>query len=159
LQKRYYPIAVVAVALCAVAMIGYSQPPKAQEVPPRVLLDNNGGRVIFTHAAHAQDYGYECADCHHDGVEGARPLPCGSCHPAAFDENFKANHAKAFPSRDYCGRCHDTDPVPGMPAEDRPDPDMLLTRSDAFHGQCMGCHKGLDAGPYGEDSCATCHAK
>lgn len=159
MQKRYLPIAVVVAALFAVAMFGYSLPSKPQENPPRVLLDNNGGRVIFTHAIHADDYGYECADCHHDGVEDARPLPCGSCHPAAFDEDFKKNHAEAFPSDAYCERCHYSEPSADMAEEDRPDPDMLYIRSDAFHDQCMGCHEDLDAGPYGDESCATCHAK
>ncbi|BBD07378.1 cytochrome c3 family protein [Desulfovibrio ferrophilus] len=159
MHKRYVPIVVTIAVLLAVAIVGYSQPPVVQKSPTRVLMVNNGGRVFFTHAIHADDYGYDCADCHHDGVEGAEPIACGSCHPKAFDGLFKEVHQRAFPSKEYCERCHDSEPVSSMSDDERPDSDMLLTRADAFHGQCMDCHKAEDAGPYGEESCSTCHAK
>lgn len=161
LQQRYVPIAVTVAVLLVGALIGYVMPTADAAAPARVVLDNSGGRVIFTHAVHADDYGYECADCHHDGVEdeNATPISCGSCHPKSFDEEYAKNHQKMFPSEEYCLRCHDEDPASGVTEDTRPDKDMMLTRADAFHGQCMDCHKAEDAGPYDEDSCYTCHAK
>lgn len=159
MQNRYVPIAVTVALLLAVALYGYATPVSRPDVPPRVVLDNSGGRVFFDHGAHAEDYGYECTECHHDGVEGRRPLPCGTCHARNFDEAFARTHADSFPNREYCARCHDVEPAPGLSKDDLPDKDLLPLRSDAFHGQCLGCHESVDAGPYGEDSCTTCHAK
>ena len=42
-----------------------------------------------------------------------------------------------------CSECH----------EETGDED-LLSREDAFHTQCRGCHEELDAGPV---DCITCH--
>lgn len=159
MQKRYVPIAVTVAALLAVAVLGYATDHPKPDVPPRVLFDNSGGRVFLGHAAHADDYGYDCADCHHDGVDDQRPVQCGACHPREFGPEFAAAHQKAFPSEEYCQRCHDEAPRAGMPEDERPDTDLLPTRADAFHGQCMSCHEAEDAGPYGEDSCTSCHAK
>lgn len=146
--------------LLAVALFGYVSPKAEDTVPARVVLDNSGGRVIFSHAAHAEDYGYECVDCHHDEVEDVESFPadCGSCHPKAVDEKFAKEHKSAFPSDEYCIRCHFDVPGETIPEDDRPYKDMILTRADAFHGQCMGCHEAEFAGPFGEDSCSTCHA-
>lgn len=161
MQKRYIPIAVVVAVLVAVSAVGYLRPDVTQAVPPRTLHENSGGRVIFTHMSHADDYGYACEDCHHDGPEAerARPLPCGTCHPKEFDDDFRVNHQTAFPSEEYCERCHDVDPTPDMAEDERPDKDMLLLRGDAFHAQCMDCHADMGVGPYGKESCYECHAK
>ena len=153
------PIAVTVAALLAVSLYGYATPPIRPEVPPRVLFDNSGGRVFLDHATHAQGYGYECEDCHHDGAQGDSYLPCGECHPKNFDVMFVKAHQKAFPDKEYCSRCHDEEPADGLPKDELPDVDMMPTRSDAFHGQCMGCHEAEGVGPQGEDSCITCHAK
>ncbi|WP_461210023.1 cytochrome c3 family protein [Desulfocurvus sp. DL9XJH121] len=145
--------------LLAVALFGYAAPPALPDVPPRVIFDNSGGRVFFNHAGHAEDYGYACEDCHHDGVENARPQPCGHCHPKEFGKSFARSHQNWFPSKEYCGRCHDSEPKPGMAEGERPDKDMIPLQADALHAQCMGCHESVDAGPFGDDSCNTCHAK
>lgn len=159
MQKRYVPIAVIVAVLLAIAAVGYTTGNPQPDVPPRVLFDNSGGRVFFDHATHAEGYGYDCADCHHDGVDEQRPVACSSCHPKEFGPEFAKTHKTAFPSDAYCQRCHYEAPVEGMPEDERPDPDLLMTRADAFHGQCMGCHEAEDVGPYGEDSCTSCHAK
>ncbi len=41
-----------------------------------------------------------------------------------------------------CGECHETES------------DVMVKRSDAFHAQCIGCHKDMGAGP---EECAGCH--
>ncbi len=151
--------------LGALAVVGYLMPEGSASTPPRVLLDNGGGRVIFSHASHTADYGFKCADCHHDQAgDPAHPVPCGTCHPKEFGPEFAATHRHAFPSPDYCQRCHDTEPdmnaAPNsMSAEDKPDSGNIPTRMDAFHDQCMGCHRDNGAGPFEETECSACHAQ
>ncbi|GAB7022384.1 hypothetical protein JCM12178A_09420 [Salidesulfovibrio brasiliensis] len=123
-----------------------------------MILDNTGGRVIFTHQAHTEEYGFDCADCHHDGIGQDEPISCGSCHPAAFDETFRAEHQKAFPDEEACLRCHYDVPGEELAEDNRPDTDFIPTRADAFHGQCMTCHEEF-GGPYGDDTCYDCHAE
>ncbi|WP_432735301.1 cytochrome c3 family protein [Maridesulfovibrio sp. FT414] len=158
MKNRYIPITFI-VAVCMIAAVaGFLFPPAVQENPARVVMDNSGGRVIFTHFTHAGEYGYECATCHHDDIGQDRPIPCGSCHPAAFDAKFRAEHQKNFPNTEACLRCHDEVPTGPLAEEDRPDKDNIPLRADAFHGQCMSCHEN-DGGPYGPDSCYECHAR
>ena len=82
MQNRYFIISAVVVLLFAGAVVGYAIPEEKQEVPARIILDNTGGRVVFSHRTHADDYGFDCADCHHDGLEertvpAVRSLPPG----------------------------------------------------------------------------------
>lgn len=144
--------------LFVVAVIGYAIPAEQQKVPARAVLDNTGGRVLFSHRKHAEEYASDCTDCHHDGIEGERYLPCGACHPKEFDEDFRRNHQKAFPDKKACLRCHDAVPTGPLPADERPDTASIPTRGDAFHQSCMGCHKE-NGGPQGEDACYQCHEK
>lgn len=68
--------------ILAVVSIGiYLVPEKKEEVPTRVLLENLGGKVIFSHKMHAENYGFDCADCHHESSNPAESvLACGVCH-------------------------------------------------------------------------------
>lgn len=158
MKKRYVSITVFVAVMLLVAVGGYLRPQAKQSAPARVVMDNSGGRVIFTHQAHAQDYGFECADCHHDNIGQEQPLACGSCHPSAFDEKFRAGHQKVFSNEEACMRCHYETPKAPLAAEDKPDTENIPTRADAFHGQCMSCHE-QSGGPYGKDSCYACHAR
>jgi hypothetical protein len=158
LKNRYIPIITISVVLALVAAVGFLIPPAVQDAPTRVVLDNSGGRVIFNHLTHVDDYGLECSDCHHDDIGQDTPIACGNCHPAAFDKKFKAEHMKNFKSDEACLRCHDEKPTGPLSEEDRPDIESIPTRSEAFHKQCMSCHEDM-GGPYGEDSCYECHAR
>lgn len=163
LQKRYTSILAVVAICLVVAVVGYGASSDEKPVPARFVLDNTGGRVISSHVEHADDYGYSCDDCHHGGSENENvsPVPCGSCHPKEFDNDFKIKHQTAFPDKEYCLRCHDDAPKAGtqLAEDDRPDSEMIPARGDAFHDQCMGCHQSEEAGPYGEQSCYECHAR
>jgi hypothetical protein len=67
---------------------------------------------------------------------GGYGLSCGDCHHTLAPEEY--NKAGS------CGECHEaTSDDPDMPG-----------RSDAFHSQCIGCHKDYGAGP---QACAACH--
>ncbi|KAB1442168.1 cytochrome c3 family protein [Pseudodesulfovibrio senegalensis] len=158
MKQRYIPITVIVAILAALAVAGGAMPEQAQVVPARTVMDNNGGRVIFSHRIHADEYGFECADCHHDDIGQERPVSCGSCHPKAFDETFRSEHFKAFSSEDACLRCHDDVPGETLAEEDRPDTGNIPLRADAFHAQCMDCHEE-NGGPYGAESCYQCHAR
>jgi len=158
LKQRYIPITVIVAILAALAVAGFAVPKKVQDVPSRAVMDNNGGRVIFSHQTHAEEYGFECTDCHHDDIGQEKPLACGTCHPKAFDEKFRTEHQKAFPNTDACLRCHDEVPNGPLAEADRPDTESIPLRADAFHTQCMDCHEE-NGGPYGADSCYQCHAR
>ncbi|WP_147818662.1 cytochrome c3 family protein [Salidesulfovibrio onnuriiensis] len=159
MKSRYIPITIIVAAFCMAAAAGYVLfPGEAQDVPARVVMENAGGRVLFTHKAHAEEYGFECTDCHHDDLERDTFLSCGSCHPKAFDETFRAEHPKAFPDKEACLRCHDEAPEGPLAEEDRPSTEDIPLRLDAFHGQCMSCHEE-NGGPTEDDSCYECHAR
>ncbi|CCH50295.1 Pentaheme cytochrome c [Pseudodesulfovibrio piezophilus C1TLV30] len=158
LQRRYLTIAAIIAALFVIAIAGYMIPVEKQDVPARIVMDNTGGRVIFSHQAHAEDYGFDCIDCHHDDIGSDTFLACGTCHPAEFNDDFRVNHQKAFPSDEACLRCHDDVPTAPLAEDERPDIENIPLRAEAFHTQCMGCHEE-NGGPYGDDSCYQCHAR
>ncbi len=253
MHKRYLSISIVTVILLGVASVGYLLPEENQKLPVRILFDNNGGRVIFTHMDHHKDNQIACSRCHHESAkyqnENDEPLPCGSCHPLNFDAKFVSEHVSSFPDKTYCVNCHhaefgelafnhdehidyagddcqachheeDIDPdTTGcgechgqvgnetMPSvreaahqrcanchEDmfeqrikgcspchnpkdmndyagsytpcsqchhssEPGRELVLTRKNAFHDQCINCHKELKKGPFGENDCAKCHVR
>ncbi|WP_321514672.1 cytochrome c3 family protein [uncultured Pseudodesulfovibrio sp.] len=121
-------------------------------------MDNAGGRVIFAHLTHVKDYGYECADCHHDDIGRAFPVACGNCHPVEFGEKFRSEHGRRFADDIACLRCHVERPSGPLVAEERPIIEDIPLRADAFHQQCMQCHEE-NGGPYGDDTCHECHAR
>ena len=96
------------------------------------------GKVMFTHKMHADEsgYGIACADCHHHPSDDESALrACGDCHNLPEDGTAPA----------ACADCHEPDEY---------EVESLIKRSDAFHSQCIGCHKDNDAGP---QECSACH--
>lgn len=158
MHKRYFPIATVVAVLLAIAVAGFTAGATEKTTPARVVMDNAGGRVIFSHKFHIEDYGLECTDCHHDDIEAETYLACGSCHPSEFNEAFRTDHPERFPDDEACLRCHYDTPTETLSDDDRPDTDFIPLRADAFHTQCMSCHEE-NGGPYGDDSCNDCHAR
>lgn len=158
LNNRYYLIAAIVAACFALAIAGYILPATPNKAPARVIMDNTGGRVIFTHQFHAEDYGFECTDCHHDDIEAENYLSCGTCHPAEFNVQFRTDHQSSFPNEEACLRCHDDKPAGELSEDERPDIANIPLRADAFHSQCMDCH-AENGGPYDDDSCYECHAR
>ena len=63
-------------------------------------------------------------------------LECISCHHNIEDDEIY-----------NCSECHES----GSSGEDM-DP---MSRTDALHAQCIGCHEEAEAGPV---ECAACHA-
>lgn len=245
MRNRHLPITIVTIALLAVGVAGYLAPSPDQGPPVRVLLANPGGNVFFTHQQHAEEYGTECGDCHHQSETFQAPPACASCHPGSFDQQWIVGHQKPFQDKASCRACHharfdalrfdhaaheeyadcqachhgpDVEPTPtrcsdchqqqgddDMPGlmdaahqrcrdchqamfdakpatdgcsnchelndpetldkpyarcsrcHDRPVKQLVPTTGDAFHQQCMGCHKDQGAGPYGQNACNQCH--
>ncbi|MBU4345018.1 MAG: cytochrome c family protein [Desulfobacteraceae bacterium] len=68
-------------------------------------------------------------------VESGYGISCSDCHH---------NLEEGETAPQSCGECHE----PESQEED------MLSRSDAFHTQCIDCHKEAEAGP---QKCASCH--
>lgn len=105
MHKRYLPIAIVSGLLCLVALTGYLLPKSQPELPVRVLLDNKGGKVIFTHASHNETMNQDCILCHHHTGDTQHPPKCTACHVKKYDAVFKESHQKTMDKR-VCGSCH-----------------------------------------------------
>jgi len=75
--------------------------PPAPEEPIRLMFQNKGGKVLFTHSGHIGNYSLDCIDCHHndDGTYN-----CSQCHEATGDESLPSR-ADAFHSQ--CKGCHE----------------------------------------------------
>lgn len=135
----------VAIQLLLVAIVCYAAfPVPTPEEPIRIMYQTNAGKVLFDHQAHAGVKGYAlaCVDCHHlhEGEEIA-PVACGLCHPPKSE-------GSTFP--ESCFDCHED-----KSEIEKPD---TMKRSDAFHKQCIECHKEYGAGPGpGSENCSKCH--
>ena len=125
MNKRSIPMAIAGCVLALAGIAGYFSPAPTEAVPPRILMDNQGGRVVFTHQAHSTPGGaygdISCADCHHElkiapkkGNEPADPaavMNCGACHGTADDPGFIASHQERYQAKGgdaSCISCHHT---------------------------------------------------
>ncbi|MFZ3045412.1 MAG: cytochrome c3 family protein [Desulfatirhabdiaceae bacterium] len=112
---------------------------KKPDQPIRIMYKGVAGSVLFDHKAHAADrgYGLSCNDCHHHPPgQDSDFLACSACHKAEGDT--------AKP--ESCKDCHDPSEY-----EDY----EMVTKTNAFHAQCIECHQQIGAGPV---ECAACHA-
>lgn len=130
----------IAIVLFVVGVISYTAfSAKPPEQPIRIVFKGAAGKVMFTHKTHADQsgYGIACKDCHHHPKEGQGDnRACTACH--AKDDNV------AFQQKN-CLECHGENEVS---AQD------VKKKTDAFHEQCIGCHKQQGSGP---EKCAACH--
>ena len=93
---------------------------------PDVFTHPKRGPVTFSHQAHHQDYGVKCQQCHHMYEDGK-------------------NEWKPGDEVNTCADCH-TEPyknIGGMPS-----------LHQAFHRNCLNCHKATDDAP---KACDECH--
>ena len=79
------------------------------EYPIRIMFNNLGGNVLFTHHMHYADtgYGVSCGDCHHtlseDEYEDAQS--CSECHELDAGDEEVPKRADAF--HQQCIGCHE----------------------------------------------------
>lgn len=130
----------VVAILLAVGVISYAAfPPKIEkDDPDRIMFVNPAGNVLFGHKAHADDYGFSCFTCHHHPGESAGEpvvVACAECHALPKDGSLPA----------YCLECH---------GEGEVDLTGVPDQTEAFHVQCIQCHK--DSGVEFVE-CAQCH--
>jgi len=140
----------LAIILFVVGVLSYAisafsaKPPDS---PIRLMFKGVAGKVLFDHKTHTQDagYGISCSECHHhpgeeeeDSEEGedtgkdvdpeedeAAIRACGDCHLVTVKED-------TLP--ESCAECHEADEI-----EDS----EVIKRVDAFHSQCINCHKEI----------------
>ncbi|HPA13978.1 MAG TPA: cytochrome c3 family protein [Desulfobacterales bacterium] len=130
----------LAIILLVVGILSYAAfPAKAPEEPIRMVFKNVAGNVLFDHKTHTVEsgYGISCADCHHHPEDETGLRACGDCHHQT-DEGAKE-------ALKTCAECHEPEDIEGT---------EMQKRVDAFHSQCIDCHKQGDAGP---QDCAGCH--
>lgn len=146
MQTRYKPIAIVAVLLGVLGVVGYLYPQPTEGTPNRLLFENAGGKVIFKHKDHAEAYKIPCQECHHESEQPSeKPIPCASCHPASYEDGFVENHQDKF-GPEMCARCHH----------------LELAESKFDHeghkdmAECTDCHHDTDIEPE-PGNCADCH--
>ncbi len=144
-SKKHRTVAyAVAVHLLLIAIVCYAAFPVTQpEHPVRLVYWTNAGKVLFNHELHTSDagYGLSCFDCHHHPPDDDQALmACSRCHPQKVKDD-------ATP--ETCLDCHEADEIEGT---------ELPNKSDAFHGQCTGCHEQFGKGPpSGSENCSKCH--
>lgn len=152
-------LVVLAVLALAVGIYGYlGATPTAQS--GRVYLTNNGGPVLFTHAAHAEQAD-GCIDCHHD-LAVDLVASCDDCHDEGEMDADMLEHADLQSIEDHsCDGCH----------EIAPDEDAAGCRechetaeiAHIYHQQCNGCHLDQAQARFATDDaqvrCEACHLK
>jgi hypothetical protein len=132
-----YGLAIVLLFIGVVSYAAFSD--NAPEEPIRLMYQTSAGKVLFQHKIHTvpSGYGASCYDCHHHPEEDEAALrSCGDCHGMGED---------LAEVMETCIECHDEEEI-----EDT----EMAKRSDAFHSQCIDCHKEFEAGPV---ECSGCH--
>jgi len=139
-----------------------------------------GSADKFSHEKHVEDYAeQDCQSCHHDAEIEPEPQACSDCHdkqatgptPSLRD----ATHARCADCHDDmyqeglkgCRNCHSRQQPQGQAlaptacstCHTLPANELIPTKTNAFHGQCIGCHEQQEAGPFGDDACYKCHMK
>lgn len=139
------------------------------------------GRPIFDHTLHEEMLG-DCQSCHHGPEIEPQPMSCRNCHEEEGDarmpslknavhDKCRDCHADMFEEElSGCSNCHSRknlrgehfdDPTTCRACHDKPNKDLIPTRKDAFHQQCLGCHEKRGKGPWrmeGDDKqCGACH--
>jgi hypothetical protein len=106
-----------------------------------------------------------CGDCHTAEIPKTVPQKCLECHDAAGE--VEEHHPKTVDESEpracndchqktedgstpeVCSECHEPDETEGQQKTMN-----FQKRSDAFHTQCVNCHKEYGKGPI---ECSSCH--
>lgn len=156
-KKRYNALFVV-LGLAALAVAGgtLATPPPPEQLV-KIVMPNAGGRVIFNHRQHAEDYGVSCSSCHHAEIsftEWDRDMH--DLHAENFTENCQACHhdskIEPEPMSCYSEGCH-ARLTPSGQVQKSPH----LPARDAVHSRCASCHAHEDTFKEGLSGCASCH--
>ena len=142
----------IASLLLATAVFGYFQTGDVQKIPVRILMKNNGGKVLFAHSAHIQNTGVQCAECHHEkrrdiGTAMDSAMACESCHPKELNEDFLKGHQELNPDKSSCVGCHHLKIN-----------DTIFNHEEHedYASDCTDCHHDPSVEPEPQN-CVNCH--
>ena len=159
--------------MAVVAVVGYTHD-TVGKTPVRLLLENAGGRVVFDHRRHAEDYKVACETCHHESAEARENVqPCGACHGVDFDGSFREDHVAAFADDETtCATCHHMGSAPAKWDHAAHAEEYGLSCTDCHHAnadiepepaRCTACHLDKPMGDIPDmktaahAKCADCH--
>ena len=152
LRNRYFPVVLLTTVLGLASLAGYLTPRDIPSAPVRIMLANPGGAVVFTHKVHATRYGDPCSACHHaDPGDFKTPMPCVSCHPPSFGDDFRETHADAFDSDTACVTCHHTE-------LNRVNFAHRIHAEEYAAEDCTACHHENNPTP-AKAKCSNCHGR
>lgn len=158
-KNRYTALFIVLGLAAACVGIGIVATPPTPTQPVKILMPNAGGRVIFNHRQHAEDYGINCGSCHHTEIAAT-----------SWDRDMHDMHAENF--AENCQACHhdssiEPEPMscytPGCHARLSPDGTLdskakTIPARDAVHTRCASCHDTHgETFNEGLAGCASCH--
>lgn len=72
--------------------------------PVRMLFEGKAGNVLFDHQTHVQDYGIDCASCHHNLEDGDDTYSCAVCHEEISEDEYMLSLTDAL--HQQCIQCH-----------------------------------------------------
>ena len=170
MNKSSKPVAVTGLILFLLAIAGYFYPVPHEALPTRVLMENERGRVVFTHKTHAEYPDVSCLSCHHElritngvtglpadarGKEAGQPavISCVACHDTKADPDFVKNHQEYYAREGgerSCISCHHTQ-VEGFAKAWDHEAHMGYASDD-----CQACHHTEDIEPQPQ-ACSNCH--
>jgi hypothetical protein len=140
---RFLPLLALVLLPAALASSADPPPPESVRWPSAI------GEVLFSHAAHVDDYGLECAQCHHE----TRAAPLVSPHPAYLRDfwvDCAACHrdAAAPAAAQACSACH--------PAGAARAVEEVSSSKIVLHASCWSCHDP-GTGAAASAQCVFCH--
>lgn len=173
MPRRHVFVTVFCCLMAVVAVVGYTHD-TVGKTPVRLLLENAGGRVVFDHRRHAEDYKVACEACHHESAEARENVqPCGACHGVDFDGSFREDHVAAFADDETtCATCHHMGSAPAKWDHAAHAEEYGLSCTDCHHAnadiepepaRCTACHLDKPMGDIPDmktaahAKCADCH--
>lgn len=169
MKKRNLPLIAAGCVLVLAGLAGYCLPEPVEVPPRRILMENQGGRVVFTHKLHSTPGGNRgdiaCAACHHElrvapaGVTASaspRVMECSACHGAADAPGFRESHQARWRAEQgdaSCLSCHH------MKIAGLSDKWNHRDHWDYAGDDCTACHHtaGRTASSIKPQRCANCH--
>ena len=132
--KRLLFIGILSI-VCSLALPWAVMAEKTQEMPESMYIESgvydgirNRPPVELTHQNHAEEYGIECSQCHHEYTEGEPVKKCSECHKAQETDEVGVKLQDAM--HQTCRACHVEE------VKDDPNSSAPYT--------CAACHSEID---------------
>ena len=160
------PLIILTLVALMVSVYGYLQPTPSAE-GKRFYLENTGGAVLFTHAAH-QEQDNTCVACHHELIQG-QAEECSECHDEPEYVMSAHSHDELVEVEDhFCVDCHLVQPNTAARGCRECHPKVADTSTDVESlGDCLECHDDEEYSALNythaelleveDHSCSDCH--